>query len=72
MIVSTYLANPQPAINYPDGAPDFKQFRGMNDMENSIVSANSPEQNRFTTISDFKTCISLKYEKKKCIKKYIV
>lgn len=26
-------------------------------MENSIVSANSPEQNRFTTISDFKTCM---------------
>ncbi len=26
-------------------------------MGNTIVPANSPEQNRFTTISDFKTCM---------------
>ena len=26
-------------------------------MGNTIVSSNSPEQNRFTTISDFKTCM---------------
>ena len=26
-------------------------------MSNTIVPANSPEQNRFTTISDFKTCM---------------
>lgn len=26
-------------------------------MKNTIVPANTPEQNRFTTISDFKTCM---------------
>ena len=48
--------DPQPAINYPDGAPEFKQFRGYY-MKNTIVPANTYEQNRFVTISDFKTCM---------------
>lgn len=49
--------DPQPALNYPDGAPEFKQFRGMYYMKNTIVPANTYEQNRFITISDFKTCM---------------
>ena len=48
--------DPQPAINYPDGAPEFKQFRGYY-MKNTIVPANTYEQNQFITISDFKTCM---------------
>ena len=48
---------PQPPINYPEGAPEFKQYGGLCFMGNTIVPANSPEQNRFTTISDFKTCM---------------
>ena len=48
--------DPQPAINYPDGAPEFKQFRGYY-MKNTIVPANTYEQNQFVTISDFKTCM---------------
>lgn len=46
-----------PPINYPDGAPEFKKYGGLFFMGNTIVPANSPEQNRFTTISDFKTCM---------------
>ena len=48
--------DPQPPINYPDGAPEFKQFRG-DYMKNTIVPANTYEQNQFVTISDFKTCM---------------
>ena len=49
--------DPQQPINYPEGAPEFKQYGGLCFMGNTIVPANSPEQNRFTTISDFKTCM---------------
>ena len=49
--------DPQPPINYPNGAPEFKKYGGLCFMGNTIVPANSPEQNRFTTISDFKTCM---------------
>lgn len=48
--------DPQPAINYPGGAPEFKQFRGYY-MKNTVVPANTYEQNRFVTITDFKTCM---------------
>lgn len=47
----------QPPINYPNGAPEFKNYGGLCFMGNTIIPANSPEQNRFTTISDFKTCM---------------
>ncbi len=50
--------DPQPPINYPDGAPEFKNFeRRFYMMKNTIVPSNSLEQNRFTTISDFQTCM---------------
>ena len=49
--------DPQPPINYPNGASEFKKYGGLCFMGNTIVPANSPEQNRFTTISDFKTCM---------------
>ena len=49
--------DPQPPINYPDGAPEFKNCGGYFSMKNTIVPANTPEQNRFTTISDFKDCM---------------
>ncbi|MGI5896578.1 MAG: DUF4417 domain-containing protein [Oscillospiraceae bacterium] len=47
----------QPAVNYPNGAPEFKQFRGVYYMKNTFVSANTYEQNRFVTISDFENCM---------------
>lgn len=47
-----------PAINYPNGAPEFKQYqKGTYFMLNNIVKSNTPEQNRFKTISDFKWCL---------------
>ena len=49
--------NPQPPINYPNGAPEFKQYRGVYHMKNTIIPTNTLEQNRFITISDFKTCM---------------
>lgn len=49
--------DPQPPINYPNEAPEFKKYGILCFMGNTIVPANSPEQNRFTTISDFKTCM---------------
>lgn len=50
--------DPQPAINYPNGAPEFKQWRGACNMIKYIVSPDNPsEQNRFVSISDFKTCM---------------
>ena len=49
--------DPQPPINYPDGAPEFKSFERRFYMKNTIVPSNSLEQNRFTTISDFQTCM---------------
>ena len=48
---------PGPAINYPNGAPEFKQYRGVCNMKYRIVPNNTPEQNRFVSISDFKDCM---------------
>ena len=45
-----------PAINYPDGAPEFKVCWSYCMCENNIAK-NTPEQNRFKTISDFKWCL---------------
>ena len=43
-------------INYPNGnAPEFKNFKEMNMC--TIVGTNTPEENRFKTISDFKWCM---------------
>ena len=52
---------PGPPINYPKedypkGAPEFKSFKEMNIL-NTIVQANSLEENRFKTINDFKWCV---------------
>ena len=50
--------DPQPAINYPNGAPEFKQWREACNMIKNTVSPDIPsEQNRFVSISDFKTCM---------------
>lgn len=49
--------DPQPPVNYPDGAPELKNYRRLYSMKNKIVPANTPEQNRFVTISDFKNCM---------------
>ena len=50
--------DPQPAINYPNGAPEFKQWREACNMIKNTVSPDNPsEQNRFVSISDFKTCM---------------
>lgn len=46
-----------PAINYPNGAPAFKQYRKGIHMNATIIQSNTPEQNRFTSISDFKWCL---------------
>ena len=49
--------DPQPPINYPDGAPEFKNYGGYFSMKSTIVPANTPEQNQFTTIGDFRACM---------------
>lgn len=49
--------DPQPAINYPDGVPEFKRMERKQEMKHTVVSSNTMEQNRFITISDFKTCM---------------
>lgn len=51
----------KPIINYffdeyPDGIPEFKSLKGLNTL-NMIVQTNTPEQNRFKTISDFLFCM---------------
>jgi len=48
---------PQGPINYPDKVPEFKSNRSYR-MKNRIISPNTPEQDRFQTISEFKYCIS--------------
>lgn len=48
--------HPGPPINYSNGAPEFKKYEGFY-MGGKIISRNTPEQNRFKTISDFKWCI---------------
>ena len=49
--------HPGPAINYPNGAPEFKQWREVYNMKYTISPDNTPEQNRFVSISDFKNCM---------------
>ena len=49
--------DPQAPINYPNGAPEFKNYGGISFMGNTIVPTNLPEQNRFLTISEFKSCM---------------
>jgi len=46
-----------PPINYPNGSPEFKDFKEINIL-NNIVHANSLDENRFKTISDFKWCVN--------------
>lgn len=51
----------KPQINYlpeeyPDGAPEFKHYGGMNFMK-GYPTLERLEQNRFKTISDFKDCM---------------
>lgn len=48
--------HPGPQINYENGAPEFKKYEGFY-MGGKTISRNTPEQNRFKTISDFKWCI---------------
>ena len=48
--------NFSPQINYPDGVPEFKKYGGYSIMGGEII--NTPEQNRFVSISDFKWCMS--------------
>ena len=49
--------HPGSAINYPNSAPEFKQYQGICNMKYKIVPNNTPEQNRFASISDFKDCM---------------
>ena len=49
-------------INYENGAPPFEEVYGggksyMGQLNGKIIPTNTPEQNRFTNISDFKWCI---------------
>ncbi|MCL2014517.1 MAG: hypothetical protein FWG69_05975 [Oscillospiraceae bacterium] len=46
----------KPHINYPDGAPEFKNFKEIILMS-EITGTNSLEANRFKSISEFKWCI---------------
>lgn len=45
-----------PPEEYPDGAPEFKQYGGTYQM-NTFLTPEYLEQNRFKTISDFKDCM---------------
>lgn len=49
--------HPGPPINYPNGAPEFKKLRGSVYMGGKIIQPNTPEENRFKTISDFTWCM---------------
>lgn len=54
---SNGFPKPGSSINYPNGAPKFKYCKGVNLMLNS-VAWNTPEENRFKTISEFKWCVN--------------
>lgn len=45
-----------PPINYPNGAPEFKSYGRLKNMD-SYIRPNTIEENRFETISDFKWCM---------------
>ncbi|MFA9379902.1 MAG: hypothetical protein ACERKO_02465 [Acetanaerobacterium sp.] len=51
--------NPLPGspINYPNGAPEFKSFKGEQHMKN-MPKSNNIEQDRFSSISEFKWCVN--------------
>ena len=49
--------DPQSPINYYGDVPELKYYGGVNLLNKSYVPANSTEQNRFETISAFKTCM---------------
>ena len=49
--------DPQSPINYYGEVPEFKKYGGVVNMDRTIVPANTTEQNRFETITDFKTCM---------------
>jgi hypothetical protein len=38
--------------------PEFKKYGGYSYMSGKIIQGNTPEQNRFVSISDFKWCMS--------------
>lgn len=57
---------PGPPINFWDGAPIFKCYKGVMNMP-YIIGQNTPEENRFKTISDFKWCINGGGEVEFCI-----
>ena len=46
----------KPHINYLDGAPEFRSY-GRTKQMGKIIQANTPEQDRFITISNFKDCM---------------
>lgn len=48
--------HPKPPTNYPDGEPDFKHYAGGKGMSDLVIFQ-TPETNRFTSISDFKMCM---------------
>lgn len=48
---------PQGPINYPDGAPEFKSYKGVVKMD-GVVIRNTPEENRFKIISEFIWCVN--------------
>lgn len=47
---------PQGPINYPNGAPEFKNFGGFK-MKNTVILPGNTEEDRFQTISEFKECM---------------
>ena len=49
--------HPGPPINYTDDVPDFKKYKAFY-VGGIMMQRNTPEQNRFKTISDFKWCIN--------------
>ena len=53
---SNGFPKPSPPINYPDGAPEFKLYE-VNYMT-KVIKQNTPEDNRFQSISDFKWCVN--------------
>lgn len=48
---------PQAPINYYEDVPELKNYSESMFMKPTIVPANTPEENHFKSISDFKTCI---------------
>ncbi len=48
--------SPGDQINYPDGAPEFKNYGGVRKMPERPWEE-TLEENRFKTISDFKWCV---------------